>query len=166
MLTGFPFFLQVLNLEGNVVMLDKAVLVYAKMGITQSDARITCWKSKYTYNVLRPITYIRSVMAKPTWNSYITTPNHPEYPSAHSTFSAAASGVLSREFGGNYSFTDHTYDFLGLPARDFNSFNDVTMEAGQSRVYAGLHYAFSISAGNIQGKAIANYLNERVRFLK
>ena len=39
-------FLQVLNQEGNRAMLDKAAVVFAKMGITQSDARISCWKRK------------------------------------------------------------------------------------------------------------------------
>ena len=159
-------FSQVLNKEGNAAMLDKAVLVYVKMGITQNDARISCWKSKYTYTVLRPITYIRSVMGLPTWNAVITTPNHPEYPSAHSTFSSAAAGVLNGEFGGNYSFTDHTYDFLGLPARNYNSFNAAVNDAGDSRVYGGLHYAFSIAAGNVQGNAIADYLNNKIKFKK
>lgn len=159
-------FLQVLDHESNAAMLDKAALVYAKMGITQSDARISCWKSKYTYNNIRPITYIRSVLAHPTWNSLITTPNHPEYPSAHSTFSAAAANVLSMEFGNNYSFTDHTYDFLSLPARSYNSFYDAASEAGQSRIYAGLHYPSSIAAGAIQGSAVANFMNEHIRFLK
>jgi hypothetical protein len=73
-------FSQVLNKEGDAAMLDKAVLVYAKMGITQSDARISCWKAKYTYNLLRPVTYIRSVMGKP--HGILTSP-HPIIRSIH-----------------------------------------------------------------------------------
>ena len=160
-------FSQVLVAEGDDAMLDKAALVYVKMGITQSDARISCWKAKYKHNLLRPITYIRAVMNNASgWNSYITTPNHPEYPSAHSTFSTAASEVLNREFGVNYSFTDYTYDFLLLPPRRYSSFNHATAEAGLSRIYGGLHFRPAISAGNIQGKAVADYLETNINFKK
>lgn len=160
-------FVQVLNKEGDKTMLDKAALVYAKMGISQSDARISCWDSKYRYNLLRPITYIRTVIpGAQSWNAYITTPNHPEYPAAHSTFSAAAADVLTAEFGDNYSFTDNTYDFIGLPARNYNSFNDAATDAGDSRVYAGLHYRPSVAAGKIKGSAVVKYMNEKVKFKK
>jgi PAP2 superfamily len=160
-------FLQVLNEQGNRVMLDRAAVVFAKMGITQSDARIACWSAKYEYNLLRPVTYINAFIApKQDWNSFITTPNHPEYPSAHSSFSAPAAAVLSDEFGDNYSFTDQTYDFLQLPARTYTSFAHAAKEAGDSRVFGGLHYRFSITAGNQLGTSIANYMKEHVRFKK
>ncbi len=157
---------QVLNNEGSSAMLDKAALVYAKMGITQSDSRISCWSSKYGYNVLRPITYIRSVLGHPVWNAFLTTPNHPEYPSAHSTFSAAAAAVLSSEFGHNYQYTDHTYDYLGLPARSYNSFIDAVNEAGMSRFYAGIHYLPTLAAGNSKGASIVNHMNATINFKK
>lgn len=158
-------FLQVLKQEGNRTMLDKAAQVYAKMGITQSDARISCWKAKYTYNAIRPITYINSVIDKEKdWKTFITTPNHPEYPSAHSSFSPAAASVLTMEFGDNYAFTDSTYNFLSLPARSYRSFYDAALEAGESRVYAGLHFRFSIAGGNKLGSAIAKYMYEHIRF--
>jgi hypothetical protein len=160
-------FLQVLNQEGNRVMLDKAALVFAKMGITQSDARVSCWKAKYEYNLLRPVTYINALIApQKNWNSFITTPNHPEYPSAHSSFSAPAAAILMQEFGDAYSFTDHTYDFLSLPARTYTSFTHAATEAGNSRVLGGLHYRFSITAGNQLGNGIANYMNQHIRFKK
>jgi hypothetical protein len=160
-------FLQVLNQEGNRAMLDKAAVVFAKMGITQSDARLSCWNAKYQYNLLRPVTYINSFIAPSNdWSSLITTPNHPEYPSAHSSFSAPAAAVLSQEFGNNYSFTDHTYDFLSLPAREYTSFQNAAAEAGNSRVLGGLHFRFSIAAGDQLGTSLTKYMNQHVRFKK
>ena len=160
-------FLQVLNQEGNRVMLDKAALVFVKMGITQSDARVSCWNAKYLYNLLRPVTYINEYIAsKKDWTSFINTPNHPEYPSAHSSFSAPAAGVLTQEFGENYSFTDHTYDFLALPVRKYASFAHAATEAGNSRVLAGLHYRFAIHAGEQLGASITNYMYKHIRFKK
>jgi len=159
-------FSQVLNKEGNAAMFDKAVLIYAKMGISQSDARITCWKVKYTHNLLRPVTYIRAVMAQPNWNPVITTPNHPEYPAAHGTFSQAGADVLSKEFGSNYSFTDRTYEFINLPARNYTSFDHAAKDAGESRVAGGLHYWPAIIAGNAQGSAVAKYMDDKIKFKK
>jgi hypothetical protein len=159
-------FNQVLKAEGDDVMLDKAALIYAKLGISQSDARISCWKAKYDYNLLRPLTYIRNVMGYSDWNSFITTPNHPEYPSAHSSFSVPAAIVLSKEFGNNYSFTDHTYDFLGLPPRYYYSFMHAAEDAGDSRVYAGLHFRPAIDAGTKLGTAVEKYMSEQIKFRK
>lgn len=158
-------FVQVLDREGNKTMLDKAAQVYAKMGIVQSDARISCWKAKYGYNVLRPITYINSVIDK-DWKSFITTPNHPEYPSAHGSFSAPSASVLTMEFGDNYAFTDSSYNFISLPARNYHSFNQAALEAGESRVYGGLHYRASVAAGNKLGIAVAKYMYEHIKFKK
>jgi hypothetical protein len=159
-------FNQVMKAEGDDVMLDRAALIYVKLGISQSDARISCWKAKYEYNLLRPITYLRNVMGYTDWNSFITTPNHPEYPSAHSSFSVPAAIVLSKEFGNNYSFTDHTYNFLGLPTRYYYSFMHAAEDAGDSRVYAGLHFRTAIDAGTQLGTAIEKYMSEQIRFLK
>jgi len=39
--------------------LDVAALAFAKIGIALSEAVVSCWKTKYIYNVLRPITYYK-----------------------------------------------------------------------------------------------------------
>lgn len=158
-------FLQVLYQEGKNAMLDKAALVYAKMGISQSDARISCWKAKYTYNQLRPVTYINAVIDKEKdWKPLINTPNHPEYPAAHSSFSAPGAIVLTLEFGDNYAFTDDSYIFLPLPARSYRSFYDAASEAGESRVFGGIHFRPSIDAGAKLGTAVAKYMYENIKF--
>jgi len=61
--------------------LDKAAFAYALTGMALNDAWISCWKTRYTYNLLRPITYIRSVMGDKDWLPLLPTPPHPEYPS-------------------------------------------------------------------------------------
>ena len=58
--------------------MDEAALIYAKHGIACRDALISCFKTKYTYNLIRPISYIRNVMGHATWNTVIPTPAHPE----------------------------------------------------------------------------------------
>jgi len=135
--------------------LDKAALAYAVSGVAINDALISCFKYKYQHNLVRPITYIRDVMGHSAWSPYIGTPAHPEYVSAHSNLSAAAASVLEKVFGNLGSFTDHTYDYLGFAPRTFTSFTAIAEDAGQSRLYAGIHYQQSIDAGLLQGKKVA-----------
>lgn len=135
--------------------LDKAAIAYALTGSAVNDALITCWKAKFHYSLVRPITYIREVMGFNTWNSYLGNPPHPEYPSAHSSLSAAAADVLERLFGNIGTFTDHTYDYLGLAPRTYSTLTAIGAEAGQSRLYAGIHYQASIDSGLAQGRKVS-----------
>jgi len=131
-----------------------AAEAYARLGIAVCDAFIACWKVKFEYNLLRPITYIRANI-EPTWGDPlpVTTPPFPEYTSGHSVQSGATAEVLTSLFGA-VSFTDHTHDGLGLPARSFDSFDDAAHEAAMSRLYGGIHYRSAIQNGLEQGRAI------------
>ncbi len=140
--------------------LDKTALAYALTGTAINDALIACFDGKYEYSLVRPITYIREVMGHTTWNSFLGTPAHPEYSSAHSSLSLAAARVIEKIFGNVGSFTDHTYDYLGFAPRTYPSIIAIGVEAGRSRFYAGIHYNPSIDAGILQGNKVAeNILN-------
>jgi PAP2 superfamily len=139
--------------------LYEAAAVYAMHGIALYDAGISVLKTKYTYNLLRPVSYIRNVLQKPLWNTVIPTPAHPEYTAAHAVVSAASATVLEGIFGKNYKFSDHTYDAV-YGTRTFNSFEDYAKEAGRSRVLAGIHYSPSIAAGLIQGRKVGDMVNK------
>jgi len=134
--------------------LDKAALAYALTGIALNDAWISSWKTRYTYNVLRPITYIQTVMGHKEWAPMIATPPHPEYPGGHATMSSSIAEVLGALFGNEYSFTDHTYDHLGMTPRTYSSFRDIAREAAISKVYGGIHYGLSVEVGLQQGKDV------------
>ncbi|MDB5279567.1 MAG: phosphatase family protein [Ferruginibacter sp.] len=135
--------------------LDKAAVAYAITGICSSDPSISCWQSKYHYNLIRPVTYIRNVMGFSSWNSLLTTPAHPEYSSAHAVISAAVAEALMALFGDMGSFTDHTYDYLGFTPKTFSSFRAIGEDAGNSRVFAGIHYQPSVDTGLVQGRKVA-----------
>jgi hypothetical protein len=135
--------------------LDKAALSYALVGISLNDAIISAWDTKYTYNLVRPVTYIDSVIGDLTWLQTIPTPAHREYSSAHVVVSASASEALAALFGNIGPFTDHTYDYQGFPARTFNSFRDIGIDAGNSRFYGGIHYQPTINSGLQQGRIVS-----------
>jgi hypothetical protein len=153
-------------LENDKPMLDVAAVAYAMGGIMVFDAAISIWETKFNYNLVRPVTYIRNVIGVAGWNSFIGTPPHPEYPSAHSSLSMANAEALTIVFGNNHSFTDHTFDYMGFPSRSYNSFHAIAEEAGLSRLYGGIHYRQSIDAGLWQGRKVADNIRSKLKFLK
>ena len=138
--------------------LGKAAIAYAKTGIALTDASIAGFKSKYTYNMLRPVTYIKKVIDS-TWTPLITTPPHPEYPAAHAFLTQAFMQTMTGIFGENFSFTDNTYGSKYGGPRTFPSFNAAAEECGMSRNYGGIHYPPSIAAGLQLGKQIGQGVN-------
>ncbi|HKX12412.1 MAG TPA: vanadium-dependent haloperoxidase, partial [bacterium] len=138
--------------------LDVAAEAYAKAGIAVADAFITCWWSKYQYNLLRPVTYIQRIIDG-TWLSFITTPNFPEYTSGHSAQSGAWAEVMTETFG-DIAFTDHTHDDRGFEPRAFNTFFEAAEEAAVSRLYGGIHYRTGNETGLEQGIAVGIKVSE------
>jgi PAP2 superfamily len=134
---------------------------YARMGIAVADAFIGCWHAKYTYNLVRPVTYIQRLMDE-NWMPLVNTPPFPEYPSGHSVQSGAAAVVLAGMFGEEYAFTDHTHDALGLAARSFDTFTEMANEAALSRLYGGIHYRAAIELGLEQGTCIGERVNSLI----
>ena len=125
----------------------------AKLGVAQADAFISCWSTKYRYNLLRPVTYIRRHIDK-AWEPLLITPPFPEYTSGHSCQSGAASTVLTAVFGDSFAFDDATHEDDGLPVRSFPSFAAAAEEAAMSRLYGGIHFRFGNEAGLAQGRAV------------
>jgi hypothetical protein len=138
--------------------LDKRAEVLARLGMAVGDSFIGCWYSKFEYDLLRPVTYIRRVI-DPKWETLLITPPFPEYPSGHSTQSGAAATVLTAAFGENFAFTDTTHEDDGLPPRNYKSFWEAAEEAGISRLYGGIHFRTAIDRGLEQGRCIGGFVN-------
>lgn len=149
--------------QGNT--LEENARLFALLNIALADAGIVAWDAKYTYNSWRPITAIQQAdkdnnpltTADPTWTPLLTTPPFPEYVSGHSTFSGAASTILTDFFGNNVNFTTTS---IGLPGveRSFKSFSAAADEAGISRIYGGIHFNSANRDGLAAGRALGNYV--------
>lgn len=111
-----------------------ATRVFALTNAAMMDALIGCWEAKYHYWTLRP------VQADAQITMTFGLPNHPSYPSGHSCVSSAAATVLAHVF----------------PERATEVGNWVT-EGGLSRMYAGIHYRFDITAGQALGKDVGEW---------
>jgi membrane-associated phospholipid phosphatase len=111
-----------------------ATRAFALTNAAGMDALIGCFDAKYTYWMIRP------PQADPGIVTTFPVPNHPSYPSAHSCVSAAAATVLAS------LFPDRTSEVNGW-----------VTEAGLSRMYAGIHYRFDITAGRNLGEAVGQW---------
>jgi len=106
--------------------------IYALLGATQYDAFIASQDGKFTYWYIRPSQLDTSI------TPLIPVPNFPSYPSNHSTFSSSRSEILA------YLFPTRA-DFI----------RSVGKEAGDSRIWGGIHYPMDNAAGVNLGRAVA-----------
>ena len=128
-----------------------------------ADAEIAVFDAKYAYFSWRPITALQddddgdpSTPRISDWDPLIRTPGHPEYPSAHTAYAAAAATVLA--------------DFLGpAPARpmvvvnsegaerSYTTWQQAVDENEDARVWAGIHFRKSDEVGSQLGRRVAAF---------
>ena len=139
--------------------------LFAVLNVTLGDAIMACWDSKYRYIFWRPVTAIRAGAApgdpdanwRPLLDSLTGTPAHPEYPSAHSTYSGAAAFILAAIFGENTPFSVTSEIRPGT--RSYASFPEAIAEIADARVFGGIHLRSSCARGNSLGRAVADYVS-------
>jgi membrane-associated phospholipid phosphatase len=149
--------------------LETAVMAAVKVGLALNDASVSCWNSKFYYNVERPSTYINKFIS-PTWavepltsTGFLkSTPSFPAYPSGHSTFAAAAAEALTSVLGRNVAMTDKCHegrtDFNGKP-RSFNNFYEMAEEDAYSRIWLGVHWRMDCEEGVRLGYLVGRRVN-------
>lgn len=152
---GHDFSLLIQALQTAGADLSLAAETLAKAGIAERDATIVCFASKYTYNRIRPVSYIQSHIDDSWFPFLVATPPHPEYPAAHAFITGSVMEAAQRVLG-EVAVTDRTYEFKGWSARPFNSLFDAAREAGISRLYGGIHYRRSIEIGLELGENLGN----------
>ncbi|QCR21339.1 vanadium-dependent haloperoxidase [Pontibacter sp. SGAir0037] len=150
--------------RSNLNMMEAAE-TYVFVTTAIADGFISCWDSKFKYNSIRPDTYIDRYIDE-NWEPILQTPPFPEFPSGHSVISAAAAAVLTHKFGDSFTYVDSTQMAIGLPPRQFNSFNEAAYEVGESRVYGGIHFRPACLKGAEQGKAIGELVYDRLKTRK
>lgn len=138
---------------------------YARVSLALIDGFISCWDEKYRTRLIRPESYINQYIDE-DWVPLLQTPPFPEYTSGHSVISAASAVTLTKLFGENFAFLDSTELEFGLTARNFNSFIHASEEAAISRMYGGIHYRPAVDNGIIEGRALGNFVVEKIKTRK
>lgn len=145
--------------EAKSMPVDDVIGMFGTLTMALADGVVANWREKYKWSVERPVTVL--ARTDPEWNSYLTTPAFPEYPSGHSTISRIAADVLTAMVG-EWSFTDPGWGLapgsrkkFEIGPRSFSTFRAAADEAGESRILGGIHYPFSIAAGAELGSCVA-----------
>jgi membrane-associated phospholipid phosphatase len=140
--------------------------LFALLNLTEADAAIAVWDTKYADNFWRPVTAIRAAdtdgnpdtAADPGWTPFLVTPNFPSYVSGHSGVSGGAAAVLAAFFGTDAIGFSLSSDSLPGVTRSYTSFSAAAQEASDSRVYAGIHWRFDVVAGANMGAQVGSYI--------
>jgi hypothetical protein len=136
--------------------------------VAGGDAMIACFDAKYHYWFWRPYQAIPAAdsdgnpatAADPGWMPLGTTPNFPEYPSAHACHSTAIVNALDAFFG-----TDRVRFALDSRApgltdrtRTYRRLHDVVEDVDQARVLIGFHFFSSDLRGSALGRTVGRYV--------
>ena len=122
-----------------------------------ADAMIAAWDSKYTYNQWRPVTAIRAQLPDPTWTPLINTPPFPDYIAGHTAYAGAAEAALEQLFGGRPGSFSLTSATANGARHTYESFKEVGDEVVNARVWGGVHWRTSSTAGRTIGNRVGRY---------
>jgi PAP2 superfamily len=133
--------------------------------VSGADAMIACFDAKFSYWFWRPYQAIPradsdgnpATIADVDWRPLRTTPNFPEYPSAHACHSGAVATALREFFG-----TDHVTFWLDSritgTTRAYDTFHDVVRDVNEARVLAGFHFRNADQEGANLGRNVARFV--------
>ncbi len=139
----------------------------AMIWVAQADATDTCFESKYFYQAWRPISAITladtdgnpATDVDLAWTPSQPTPNHPEYPAAHSCVSGAMAEILNSYYG----TVNITFDLVGAGAatgitRHYTSTTAMMQEIQVARIAGGMHFRTSTVDGEALGRNVARWI--------
>ena len=135
--------------------------------VSIADTMIACWEAKYYYYFWRPNHAIQradtdgnpATSPDATWLPLVVG-NHPEYPSGHASFTAAATSALRNYFG-----TKHVQFVLSSTVvgttRTYQSLDDLVTDVENARVWGGLHYRTTMTESAKHFTQIARDIGRR-----
>jgi len=144
--------------------LPEQARLMAMIWVAQADAGNACFESKYFYESWRPASAITldgdgnaATVVDPAWTPVVPTPNHPEYPAAHSCVSAAMAEVLRSYYG----TADVTFDMTSTVTGSSHHFTTTTAlvdEVQMARIAGGMHFRSATVAGAALGKSVGAWV--------
>ncbi|MBV8729324.1 MAG: vanadium-dependent haloperoxidase, partial [Acidobacteriia bacterium] len=146
-------------------LLDSARMM-AMLWTGYADSIIGCFNGKYTYNFWRPWAAVPAgagnseAIADPTWKPLGSTPNHPEYPSAHGCVAGALTSLVADYFHTRkvHVVTTSSVFSDGVHTHTFEDVGDWLNEIYWARIFAGFHFNHSMQDGIELGRQVAHQL--------
>jgi len=142
----------------------------ALINMPTNDALVVSFFAKYEYKFWRPETAIRAgdtdgnrrTDVAGAFVPFILTPCFPSYPSNHASGTNGGLEMMRRLFGaaGHDMTVTNSVPALGsLPAavitKHYTQLKQIADDVDDARVYAGIHWRFDQTAGNVLGRAVA-----------
>jgi len=136
----------------------------AMIWVAHADTQNACFESKYFHQFWRPASAVRLADADGNdattvdagWVPLVETPNHPEYPAAHSCIAGALAETLRIYFGTSNVTFDFTSTFTGT-TRHFTTTQGLIDENQIARIAGGIHFRTSTVDGTALGRNVANW---------
>ena len=137
----------------------------AALWTAQADVSIACFESKYHFDSWRPFSAIQladtdgnaATEADPSWTPVVPTPNHPEYPAAHSCVTGAMAEVLQQVFGTKKLTFDWSSSVTGT-THHFDSTDDIGKEVQLARIAGGMHFRTATVHGEVLGMKVGKWI--------
>ena len=137
----------------------------AALWTAHADAIIACFESKFHFDSWRPFSAIQlagtdgnaATDPDPSWTPVVPTPNHPEYPAAHSCTSGSAAEVLQHVFG-TKKLSFHWNSTVTGTTHHFESTDDLGRESQLARIAGGMHFRTSTVHGEVLGMKVSKWV--------
>ena len=137
---------------------DNARLM-AMIWVAHADAMIACFESKYHFEFWRPTSAIAlaELAADPKWIPVVPTPNHPEYPAAHSCGAAATAETVRIFFGTHQVSFKFDSTVPGSVVHRFTTTDELVNEMQAARIHGGMHFRTATVDGAALGAKVARW---------
>jgi hypothetical protein len=148
--------------------IGQSARMIAMANVASADGLIACFDAKYHYLFWRPIHAIQRADTDgnpdtefdPSWAPLLLTPNHPEYPSAHSCSSTAITEALAAFFG-TQEIPFSLDSTVTNTTHYYQRFKDVVPEIADARVWGGIHFRHATDDGTKIGRKVAHWMADR-----
>ena len=138
----------------------------AMLWVTFADAIIGCVESKYFYEFWRPTSAIQladsdsnpATEADPAWAPVVPTPNHPEYPAAHSCGTASVAETLKAYFGTDQVSFNFDSGVAGTVVHSYQTTDAAVNDVQLARIHGGMHFRTATVHGAALGVSTARWV--------
>jgi hypothetical protein len=143
--------------------------LFALLNASIHDGVQTSHASKFVYGLWRPVTAIQradedlnpQTAGDTAWSPLLTTPPYPSHASNQACVGTSAARALARAFDSDaMPFSVTWIGTAGNPdvTRSYGSFSQLADEQARSRVYAGIHFTFELTASDESCVQVADYV--------
>lgn len=139
---------------------------FAWLAMAVCDSLIASMEMKYHYNFWRPVTAIRDgalddnshTDPDASWLSFVPTPAYPSYPGNHASAAGAARAVLEHVYGRDGLSITLTSQAVPDVVLHYTSWNQITDDIDDARIYGGVHFRFDQEAGARLGRHVGTHV--------